>query len=44
LLKDARNLMNDRDSYTLADFIAEDKLIILAKEGKQAYGKFLIVY
>jgi hypothetical protein len=39
LLKDARNLTNDRDSYTLADFIAEDKLIILAKEGKQAYGK-----
>ncbi|CAB5210885.1 unnamed protein product [Rhizophagus irregularis] len=39
LLKDARNLMNDRDSYTLADFIAEDKLIILAKEGKQAYDQ-----
>ncbi|GBB99605.1 hypothetical protein RclHR1_03580012 [Rhizophagus clarus] len=39
LLKDARNLMNDRDSYTLADLIAEEKLIILAKEGKQAYDQ-----
>ena len=39
LLKDTRKLMNDRDSYTLADFVAEDKLIISAKEGKQAYGK-----
>ena len=31
-------MMNDKDSYTLADFVTEDKLITLAKEGKQAYG------
>ncbi|RIA85024.1 hypothetical protein C1645_392505 [Glomus cerebriforme] len=39
LLKDARNITKDRNSYTLADYVAEDKLIISAKEGKQAYDQ-----